>query len=792
MNDSLKLDNTLERVDQLRERYIQEKKQIDARITRSSASVLDQTSEAVKALNSAKSQVLALDSQLKTLTNSASDSSSYNEFRLVSEVLKVRQSVIEILKVVEQFTTLSSDVSRLSALLDADIGRGNSSLPALDLSVPHLLHIHYQLRPLQDLYTTSQNYNDQMRVSTLSELNKFFAGLKILSERFENLLFDIAANMLELLREGNASLVVRMAKIIEVEETADKRHGVSTSSNTSTLQGGISPRSEHSSTLDLIQSIKVSSDYNRPPRNYFNRMLDQLSESIAEVFSNCRNAFLPGNPLDLLANLNWIFQDVGFAFSAIPSVVPDRWQIPEKYLEYCHENLNKLLLDLINSDPDAQVMLAILDFVREYKTNMTQTITENSPDGANTAILKTPLVESPLTGNKADNLLNDYLTLIIKKMNEWILSMANQERRTFLERTDPPLINDDDGKYMLSDTQTLFTMIHQQLDRAADTGQARVLARVVDSTASSLLDLQQKWTSYVHNETQRYIKEALGPSKSKDDTAEDDLHSGLPPGLLEYLTAVANDQIRCATYTEAIMARHSPLVSRKYKPQITAALEGVIDGNANLGEICLSDITTIILTDCHECFAEIFTKQWNSDKSSNSVNTIAATLRDYTTDLPDYLRDELRELFIDQVIEGTLATYLGQFYRKEPKVVMKKGKCIERMRDNASVLYDAFVALAPDAYVRSLFQAVEHTLGLLAIDAEDPSALVAAYTAMLNDFPDVSMSYVECVLKARDDIDSKTLKEALYILSEAAPVVPPTISHPTVLSKLRVSAALSG
>ncbi|KAG6880831.1 hypothetical protein C0992_002561, partial [Termitomyces sp. T32_za158] len=88
------------------------------------------------------------------------------------------------------------------------------------------------------------------------------------------------------------------------------------------------------------------------------------------------------------------------------------------------------------------------------------------------------LLEPPLLDGKEQSLIEDYLQLIIKKLDEWSANLLKTELADFTKREEPPEI-DNDGLYGAQGAVILFQMVNQQVDLATESGQGAILARVV-------------------------------------------------------------------------------------------------------------------------------------------------------------------------------------------------------------------------------------------------------------------------------------------------------------------------
>ena len=102
-----------------------------------------------------------------------------------------------------------------------------------------------------------------------------------------------------------------------------------------------------------------------------------------------------------------------------------------------------------SDEADAASLLALAQYSKKYIKIMTQDL-EISVDS----------LEPPLLDGKDQDLVEDYLKLIIRKMDEWMVNLQRTEQAEFVTREKPPEEDADNmygmqGAYILF--QSLFT-----------------------------------------------------------------------------------------------------------------------------------------------------------------------------------------------------------------------------------------------------------------------------------------------------------------------------------------------
>jgi exocyst complex component 3 len=262
--------------------------------------------------------------------------------------------------------------------------------------------------------------------------------------------------------------------------------------------------------------------------------------------------------------------------------MPPKWKIFEVYVKHVHKRVYDTIKNIVASVPDAGTIIKLLEWIKTYKSTMSREM----------GIPEAKLVP-PLLDGKESVLIDEYLHIIIRKVEEWKDNLGNTERKEFMERTTSP-DKDADGKYISGGASIMFQMISQQIDVAADSGQGRVLVAVVAECVRVIKNRQTQRVDILQSEVKKQIE-----------TPED-----VPDGLVEYTIALANDQILCADYTEAILGRTEPLVSSKYKAKISTGFSQSIDRFLDLVKFCLSIILQIVFNDIKSALVPIFSSSW--------------------------------------------------------------------------------------------------------------------------------------------------------------------------------------
>lgn len=652
--------------------------------------------------------------------------------------------------------------------------------------MPNLLTIHYHLSKLRDLEDNAQYYAEQSTEDVRRTIRKHFSPLDDLIIKFDAILFDISENLLEIVRTGDRSLVVRVAKIIDVEEKQDlaaqiveeiQQDAPQSRQTTSKQQRLVTNGFGNSSKTDISNSFRRSigqrpSDFNLangPPdenneqqtmkalmgslkklhrirRGYPERFFEAVQKSVHGLFIECRKAF-DNDPDQILDNLDWIFTDLGLVQLELVKCMPTRWKPFNKFVNFYHVELYRMLDEILATEPSAVVLLKILRYVKGYYKHMDKILHVSRDNDEEGGVLLVP----PLLDGREDKLYDDYLGLIVSKLHEWRSNMAATEKVNFIERAVPPEFGDDQ-KLALQGEVIMFSIISQQVDVAAESGQGRILLGTVEECGNILRERQADWEKAMREQVDMQLNEPENPEEMKE---KDPNYVPVPGGLVEYLMALANDQIRGADYAEALSNKTAGMVSTKYKTPIVSVWESVCDGFISVAKGCIGGLIKIIFNDLNPPFKAMFAKsEWYKGKP---IKQIVDTIQEYVEECRSLLSPIIFEVFLDDLLEETIIHYLSSLLNHG--VSLKAPKATDRIKLDIEAMYLLFIKSHEDeAHVQSHFRVFEHFLSSLEADVQ---VLPDIFINLRADFWDAPLELFEAMVKARKDIDSKAAREVI-------------------------------
>lgn len=472
--------------------------------------------------------------------------------------------------------------------------------------------------------------------------------------------------------------------------------------------------------LDAALKFRSMQADARVLKHYRSKIQKGITESIKNKFEESYRS-VEQDPLAFLENLTWIYQDIIRIESDVVPCFPADYDIYSLYIREYHKALNTIVKRIAANNQDATAMLTLFDWLKEYKQSM------------NELNVSQDLLEPALLDGKEQSLIDNYLQLIIQKLDEWSKNLMKTETTEFQKREEPPEL-DNDGLYGMQGAVILFQMVNQQIDLAMESGQGAILARVVSETNRIMRGTQAQWVKVVEGEFKRQI----------------DKPDEVPGGLVEYSIALANDQIKSADFAEALLGRLEPLVSEKYRVTITERLNDAIDGYLDVAKKCMQTLIDIIFIDLKPATKILFQQQWYD----GVILQIVETMRDYMTDYQTYLNPSLLDLLIEDLLDAFLLTYLNAL-ANSPKLRMPAAA--SRIREDIGEVVNFFCTLKPAKEVESRFEIMEMILSLF--EASKDMAFLSYWSFAKVYGPNTA--FVEGIMKSRGDLDRSAVSDVM-------------------------------
>jgi len=582
---------------------------------------------------------------------------------------------------------------------------------------PNLIQIHYglsELRNLRDDATAQIKRADD--ASLQSTLWDYFKRLDDVIDDFDEHMGTTCMQLIPLVTEGNTSLVVRLAIIIEEEEKFDNRIRV--------LQEA---QREFG---DLTTKFKSLASGSKEVRGYKDKFLEAI-KLYAQGQLDTSNEVFMDDPDKLEKSVRWFFNDLNTVKLGMTNLMPKKWKIFKTYVQIYHQLMHEWLTSKAR-DPNVAPthMLAIVHWKEKYYSKMERlgvAATELEPD---------------LLGGGDVDLIREYRQLIVDKVEQWMNQMNKTDQQSFIERRDTALDHDEHGHFRTKTLGDMWRMLHEQLIVASNSNLTDVAEGVTDAMFRALKTRQDLWSSLVTAELERYSRPQVEPEGMQ--------------GLQDWLIALANDQIACIDdpddslgHLSTFRADYESRVSPDYALAAAAKFDVLKAGLTELGFHCITVFTKLIFAiDFRAVMVEFFTPAWFVKKGL--MGQIISTFEDYLGDYADAMPALLRDILVEELSKRLLVAYLGCVRNRGAKF-RRADSYNERIRDDVYTVFKFFERF-PDSFeaVKGEWRVVQ---GFIELVECEKHAVPAVFGGFLSTYWDVKLNWVDAVLRTRDDLD---------------------------------------
>ncbi|KAG8530979.1 uncharacterized protein KY384_004336 [Bacidia gigantensis] len=711
LTELLRHPEDLDKIPFLKSEFARKKAVIDGQLKVELKEQLEVTQSGMNAITDGQRVVNQIKEELMKIDKLCAESQNMiRDFPNINAVSQVHRnfSQVEIMKAnIESFDSRLDD---LSTLLHED---------AEDLEVQsNLLNIHYGLTQLRDIRDDAMDQIKRASDESLENtLRIHFERLDDIVGIFDEHLGQTCMNLIPLVQGGKTSLVVRLAVIIDEEEKADKK--------VKTLQDA------QRDYKDLASRFKSMNNSARQVRGYKEKFLQAIELFAQNQFEVIENDFLE-EPDKLSKSMKWYFNDLLAVQKGMVELMPKKWKIFKTYTNIYHNLMHDWLIKRID-DPELSPphMLSIIDWVERYYAKMSK-LGCAAPD-----------LSPQLLDNRETELIREYRQLIVRSVDEWMDRMFAADKKSFLERLPDSLDTNEHGYFRTKTLGDMWRMLREQLLVAGESGRTDVAEGVVDSMFAALKSRQASWQKMVDEDVARYQSPA---------SEQEGLHV-----LQDWLLAIANDQIACIDDNEdngqiSYLTRFQRDLDMIVSPQYVNArshteTEDLKDGFVDLSTHCIATFVSLIFTvDFRTVLPEFFTQKWYSEFG---MKRIVTTFEDYLGDYQSVLHSSLLDVFIEELAEELIVRYLLCVRNKSVK--FKRGDPFtEKFKDDVLTAFDWFSKFPNFAEIKTKWKVVDYLVRLLEADKAD---VVELYAEFKREKWDLQMTWVESVLRTRDDYD---------------------------------------
>jgi hypothetical protein len=303
----------------------------------------------------------------------------------------------------------------------------------------------------------------------------------------------------------------------------------------------------------------------------------------------------------------------------------------------------------------------------------------------------------------------------------------------------------------------MWRMLHEQAEAAGDSEREDVVEGVMSAMFSALKSRQQQWERLIDEEFERY----KNPTSEQLETLQQ---------LQDWLLAIANDQIACVDdavgdvlddptaqkgyltrFREDFVKLPTPPSAKFMSTNGTTELDALRDGYVDLATHCINRFVQLIFrVDFRTIMTELFVPgKWYEQSAMQRITT---TFDDYIGDYSAVLHPSLIDILIEELSDALLVSYLTSI-RTNRGVKFRRGEPFAaKFRDDVLAAF-AFFEKHPDSFnetIKPKWKAVNYTVQLL---ESDKNEVVQKYEQFKREFWDLQLTWVEAVLKTRDDWD---------------------------------------
>ncbi|OJK04117.1 hypothetical protein ASPACDRAFT_1885557 [Aspergillus aculeatus ATCC 16872] len=716
LEDILRYPEDLDKIVALKAEYSRKKGAVDAQLREGLRDQLESVQRSINALTEGQRQVSKTKDELQGIDKLCAESqNSVEDFSQIDKLAKVQRNFEATLMMKKGLEMFSENLAVVEDLLRED----DDDLE----NQPNLLKAHMQISRLRDFRDEAM---DQIRKaqdsSSEQTLGDFFQGLDSVIDWFDDHLGTACMNLIPLVQSDNPGMVVRLAVVVMNEEKNDE-----------TVRALQEAQKDHQDLADRFKSMNVGP---KTVRGYKEKFLKAIEFYAQNQFEEAKEEFL-ANPDNLDKSFRWFFNDLYTVQQGMQPLMPKKWKIYKTYTNMYHRMIHDLFIGMIN-DPElpADNLLAIIHWTEKYYKKMAKL-------GWQPADLQPNLLD-----DREPELIRQWQNIIIRAVEDWTQRIAETEKKNLVERIPDSLDTNPEGCFRTKTLPDMWRMLHEQIMASGASSRTDVVEGIIDAMFAVLKSRQTAWQALVDEECAKY--KAPGGDQLE----------GLQL-LQDWLIAIANDQIACIDdneetgqlgYLTRFKRDFETIVDPKYMAgRALPELEALRDGYVDLSTHCLNQFVELIFAvDFRTTIPDFFTPKWYGDFA---VKRITSTFEDYMADYTPVLHPSLIDILVEELSDELLARYLASVRNRGVKFRRHADPYTDKFKDDVLTVF-AFFQNYPDSFagtIKQRWRLVDWLVRLL--EADKGPALVAVYESFKTEYWDLQLSWVEAVVRTRDDFE---------------------------------------
>ncbi|KNG50101.1 exocyst complex component sec6 [Stemphylium lycopersici] len=737
----------LDKIPALKAEFTRKKAAVDGQLRHGLKEQLELTqagmssiTEGQRTVNLIKEEMMKIDKLCAEAQNMIQD---FPHINLVAQTHKNFESVEKMRNDIEAF---EERLENLEILLGQD-----AEDPA---NQPNLLQVHYGLTQLRDIRDeaigqiknsdSSTELIDNLTLESGVTVRDLFTRLDDVVEWFDRHVGEACINLIELVQTGNDGMVVRLAIVVEEEEKTDKK-----------IKALQDAQREFG---DLASRFKSITQGPKELRGYKEKFITSIGYVCKAQMDDVREKFIE-DPEKIEKYFKWYFNNLNTVKLGMVNLMPKKWKIFETYTNIYHTQMHEFLMGFADDEAlGPQYLLAVINWVDKYYTKMQKL-------GFSEEQLQPHVID-----NRSPELIRTYRSVIIQAVDQYMERINTQDRKSFLDQDRTAYEVNPDGIYQTRSLGDVWTLFSQNIGVAASSQRPDVADGVVDAMFRALMARQRIWTQLVDDEKAKYV--GANPALDGDGV----------PIFQEWLVALANDQIICidddlegsgrASFLSVFEREVTPIVSQDYMiDRLAKNVDEVKNGYIDISSHCIQTFCELIfITDFKPILSKFFTPEWYT---RTDMASIILTFKDYLAEFEGLLHRSLRDLIMDSLADELLVQYLGAVRNKGAKF-KRTDQFGAKMKDDLLTAFEFFRSYGEQgADIMQRWRAVQEFLNLIECDK---SQVQFAYVQFKTAYRDVTITWVEAVLRTRDDFDRAMLNavkaKAAEPIAEDAPPDP--------------------
>ncbi|KAJ5105328.1 hypothetical protein NUU61_002675 [Penicillium alfredii] len=715
LEDILRHPEDLDKIGGLKAEYLRKKAAVDSRLREGLRDQLEAVQRSIGTLTEGQRQVSKTKDELQGIDKLCAESQdSVEDFAQIDQLARIQRHFEATLMMKKGLESFSSDIQEVEELLKEDDEDPENQ--------PNLLRAHMQISRLRDFRDEAI---DQIRkakdASSEQTLTEYFQGLDSVIDWFDEHLGTACMNLIPLVQSDNRSMVVRLAVVVMNEEKNDD-----------TVRALQEAQKDHKDLASRFKSMNIGP---KTVRGYKEKLIQAIELYAEEQFENTKEEFLE-DPEHLEKSFRWFFNDLFTVQQGMQNLVPKKWKIYKTYTNIYHRMMHDFLVNMID-DPDvpADNLLTIIHWSEKYYKKMKKlgwTPTDLHPN---------------ILDDREPELVRQWQSVIINAVEEWMDRIFEADKKGLVERLPDSLDTNADGYFRTKTLADMWRMLHEQVMASGASDRADVVEGVIDAMFRALKGRQSAWLALIDEECAKH--------KAGGDHAE-----GVQM-LQDYLVGVANDQIACIDdneetgqlgYLSRFRQDLEPLVTPKYMAtRAQSELDAIRDGYVDLSTHCLAQFVAVVFSvDLSSVIPDFFTPRWYGEYASKRITS---TFEDYMADYTPVLHPSLADILVEELSDELLVRYLSAVRNKGVKFRRHVDPYTDKFKDDVLTVF-AFFQKYPDSFagtIKQKWRLVDWLVRLL--EAEKGPPLVNVYESFKIEYWDLQLSWVEAVLRTRDDFE---------------------------------------